>query len=83
MFKIVSLGFGNIKTVCIFVKLKHSDMTTIKNSTGSKAVKISTDSTGSVQAMYVQIYQGEEQVLDAKTYSTIKRAEKWAKSILN
>ena len=58
-------------------------MTTIKNSTGSKAVKISTDSTGSVQAMYVQIYQGEEQVLDAKTYSTIKRAEKWAYSILN
>jgi hypothetical protein len=58
-------------------------MTTIKNSTGSKAVNISTDASGNVRAAYVQIYQGHEQVLDFKTFSTIKRAEKWANSILN
>ena len=37
-------------------------MTTIKNTTGTKAVNISTDATGTVRAMYVQIYNGHEQV---------------------
>jgi hypothetical protein len=58
-------------------------MTTIKNTTGTKAVNISTDATGTVIAMYVQIYKGEEQVLESKSYSTEKRALKWAKSKLN
>lgn len=53
-------------------------MTTLTNATGSKRVNISTDGTGTVRAMYVQVYNGEEQVLEAKSYSTIKRAEKWA-----
>jgi hypothetical protein len=37
-------------------------MTTLKNTTGSKAVNIITDATGNVRAMYVQIYNGEQQV---------------------
>tara|TARA_R100000951_G_scaffold105834_1_gene99901 strand:+ start:381 stop:557 length:177 start_codon:yes stop_codon:yes gene_type:complete len=58
-------------------------MTTLKNTTGTKAVNISTDGTGTIRAFYVQIYKGNEQVLESKSYSTIKRAEKWAKSKLN
>lgn len=57
-------------------------MTTIKNTTGSKAVNISTDATGNVRAMYVQIYQGEQQVLQSKTFVSIKNAQKWANKIL-
>jgi hypothetical protein len=58
-------------------------MTTISNSTGSKSVNISTDSTGVVRAMYVQNYNGQQQVLQSKTFATKNRAEKWAKSILS
>lgn len=58
-------------------------MTTIKNTTGTKAVNISTDATGKVRAMYVQIHNGHEQVLESKSYSTEKRALKWAESKLN
>ncbi len=58
-------------------------MTTIKNTTGTKAVNISTDATGTVRAMYVQIYNGHEQILESKSYSTEKRALKWAESKLN
>jgi hypothetical protein len=58
-------------------------MTTIKNTTGSKAVNITTDVTGNVRAMYVQVHNGEQQVLQSKTFSTTKKAEKWAKKILN
>ena len=57
-------------------------MTTITNTTGSKAVNITTDATGRVRAMYVQIYNNEQQVLQTKDFSTIKNAEKWAKKIL-
>jgi len=58
-------------------------MTTLRNATGKKAVNISTDSTGMVRAMYVQIYNGQEQVLDSKSYKSLKMAEKWAKKKLN
>jgi hypothetical protein len=58
-------------------------MTTLKNTTGSKAVNISTDATGNVRAMYVQIYNQEQQVLQSKTFANIKNAEKWANKILN
>lgn len=58
-------------------------MTTLKNKTGSKAVNIKTDATGNVRAMYVQIYNDEQQVLQAKTFANPKNAEKWAKKILN
>ena len=54
-------------------------MQTLKNITGTKAVNIITDATGTTRAMYVQIYNGEEQVLESKTYRTKKAATKWAK----
>ena len=53
-------------------------MKTIKNSTGSKAVNISADGYGSVRAMYVQIYNNEQQVLESKSFASVKNAEKWA-----
>ena len=58
-------------------------MTTFKNATGTKAVNISKDATGTFRAMYVQIYNGQEQVLESKSYSSENRAIKWAKSKLN
>ena len=58
-------------------------MTNSKFQIGQKAVNISTDATGNVRAMYVQIYNGEQQVLQTKTFSTVKNAEKWANKILN
>jgi hypothetical protein len=58
-------------------------MRTLRNTTGSKAVNISTDANGTVKAMYVQIYNGEQQVLQAKDFATVKNAEKWANKILN
>lgn len=60
-----------------------TQMTTLKNTTGSKAVNISTDATGTVHAAYVQIYKGEEQVLEFKSFASIKNAQKWAVKILN
>jgi hypothetical protein len=58
-------------------------MTTLKNTTGTKAVRITTDSTNSVRAAYFQIYNGSEQVLEFKTFATIKNAERWASKKLN
>lgn len=58
-------------------------MTTIKNTTGTKAVNILNDGSGLFRAMYVQIYNGEEQVLASKTYKTEKAAIKWANSKLS
>ena len=54
-----------------------------KNQTGTKAVRISTDATNSVRAAFYQIYNGSEQVLEFKTFATIKNAEKWANNKLN
>ena len=58
-------------------------MKTISNTTGSKKVNISTDVTGIVRAFYVQVYNGQEQVLDSKSYKSLKMAEKWANKQLN
>jgi len=58
-------------------------MTTITNTTGSKAVNIRVSATGTVSAIYVQIYNGEQKVLQAKTFAGIFNAEKWAKKIIN
>ena len=58
-------------------------MTTITNTTGSKAVNITTDASGSIRAMYVQIYNGSQQVLQSKTFTTVNGAKKWATKILN
>jgi hypothetical protein len=58
-------------------------MTTLKNTTGSKAVNITTDASGNVRAMYVQIYNNEQQVLQAKSFTSVKTAGKWAAKLLN
>ena len=70
-------------TMCVHLYQQNSKkMTTIKNTTGSKAVHINKDNQGSVYARYVQIYQGEEQVLQAKFFTSVKNAEKWANKVL-
>lgn len=61
---------------------KATGRKTFSNKTGSKKVNLITDATGMIRAMYVQVYNGQEQVLDSKSYSSIKMAEKWAKSKL-
>ena len=53
-------------------------MKTLTNTKGTKAVNIITDASGIIRAMYVQIYNGHEQVLDSKKYVSVKSAEKWA-----
>ena len=58
-------------------------MTTLRNTTGTKAVNILTDGTGIIRATYVQVYNGKEQVLDTKSYRSLKMAEKWGKKMLN
>ena len=58
-------------------------MITLRNTTGTKAVNISIDGTGMARAMLVQIYDGQEQVLDSKSYKSLKTAERWAKKQLN
>ena len=57
-------------------------MTTIKNTTGTKAVNISTDATGTINAMYVDVYNGQEQVLMSKQYKREATAIKWANKML-
>jgi len=64
------------------IKQSHI-MTIISNTTGTKAVNITTDGTGAVRAMYVQVYSGEQQVLQSKSFASVKNAEKWANRILN
>ena len=58
-------------------------MTILTNGTGSKEVRIMTDAIGSIHAMYCQVYHGEYQVLQAKTFASVKNAEKWGNKILN
>ena len=58
-------------------------MTTLRNTTGSKRVNIIRDATGMNRAMYVQVYEGQEQVLESKSYKSFKMAEKWANKQLN
>jgi YbbR domain-containing protein len=58
-------------------------MTTLTNTTGSKEVQIRRNGEKSVIAMYCQVYQGESQVLQSKSFANVKNAEKWAKQVLN
>ena len=58
-------------------------MTTITNTTGTKAVNIYQNHDGQYRALYVQIYKGEQQVLQAKEFKRKASAEKWASKILN
>lgn len=69
--------------ICNVKQLKNKIMKTVFNKTGSKAVNITTDATNTVRAMYVQIYDNEQQVLQAKSFASTKNAEKWAAKILN
>jgi hypothetical protein len=57
-------------------------MTTITNNSGSKKVNISKNQ-NSIIANYVQLYCGMEQVLQSKSFASVKNAEKWANKILN
>ena len=57
-------------------------MKRINNTTGSKSVNITTDATGNVRAMYVQNYNGEEQVLQSKSFASVRNAERWANKML-
>jgi hypothetical protein len=52
-------------------------MKTLSNATGSKVVNI-TEREGSFTCMYCDVYQGEQQVLDSKSYASQKAAVKWA-----
>tara|TARA_R110000822_G_scaffold23308_6_gene72261 strand:- start:1624 stop:1797 length:174 start_codon:yes stop_codon:yes gene_type:complete len=52
-------------------------MTTLTNTSGSKKVNISSNDS-IFRAMYVQIYNGSEQVLESKSCNSFKMAEKWA-----
>jgi len=52
-------------------------MNTLSNATGSKVVNI-TSREGFFTCMYCDVYQGEQQVLDSKTYKSEKSAIKWA-----
>jgi len=59
---------------------------TISNSTDSKRVNIITDNgygDSIFRAFFVQVYKGEEQVLDTKEYKSLKMAQKWAAKKLN
>lgn len=58
-------------------------MTTLTNTTGSKEVQIRSNGEKSFIAMYCQVYQGESQVLQSKSFANVKNAEKWAKQVLN
>jgi hypothetical protein len=57
-------------------------MTTYNNTSGSKSVNISVDALGMVRVFYIQNYNGEQQVLQAKTFKTFRSAERYAKKIL-
>ena len=52
-------------------------MKSITNNSGTKAVNFRVRD-GYITCMYVEIYKGEEQVLDDKEYKSEKMALKWA-----
>ena len=52
-------------------------MKTLRNTSGTKAVNISKTETGFI-CMYVQVYNGEEQVLESKSYARENACIKWA-----
>lgn len=56
-------------------------MKTLSNESGSKIVSIKKDGS-SFLCMYIQVYKGEEQVLDTKRCARENTAIKWGKSQL-
>jgi len=57
-------------------------MKKIKNSTGTKAVNIIKDATGTYRCMFVQIHNSLEQMLETKSYKSLKMSEEWANNKL-
>jgi hypothetical protein len=61
-------------------------MTTLTNTTGNKAVKISKSGNGTINAAYVQYTKTgidtQEDLLQLKSFSSEKTATKWANKIL-
>ena len=57
-------------------------MKTITNTSGSKAVNIVNQAPMTFVASYVQIYNGEQDVLQTKIFTTFKGATTWAKKVL-
>lgn len=53
-------------------------MKSITNKSGSKIVKISSDNF----CMFIQIYNGTEQVLETKSFKRESSAVRWAQSML-
>lgn len=72
-----------VNTYTIFASSNNKTMATFTNTTGTKAVNIRRDATGNIHAFYVQIYKGEEQVLQVNSFATWAKAEKWANKKLN
>jgi hypothetical protein len=62
---------------------KQKAMTTITNTTGTKAVNVYQNHDGNFRALYVQIYKGDQQVLQVKEFKRKTSAQKWANKILN
>lgn len=58
-------------------------MTTIKNQTGTKAVNIINSAPQTFNAFYVQIYEGDQDLLESKNFTTLKGATNWANKKLN
>ena len=56
-------------------------MRTFTNFTGSKVVNI-TNYGGTFTCMYCDVYQGQQQVLDSKSFASEKAAVKWGKKQL-
>ena len=57
-------------------------MTTLRSTSGSKAVNIRFNEFNAYRASAVQIYNGEESVIEARSFPTQKKAIQWAKRIL-
>jgi len=56
-------------------------MKTLSNESGSKVVNIA-NKDGVFTCMYCDVYKGEQQVLDSKSYKSEKMAVKWANNKL-
>lgn len=61
-------------------------MKTLENNRKTKAVRIRQNGKGkdstSFIASFFQIYQGEESIIQAKSFASEKNAEKWAMKVL-
>jgi hypothetical protein len=73
----------NAITFVLTITKQNNIMTTLTNTTKTKAVKISNSAPQVFNAVYVQIYNNEEDVVQLKTFKTMQGATKWAKTILN